>query len=151
MRVIIQRVKSASVSVNNQVCGQINQGYTLLVGFTQTDTEADYDWMANKILSIRLFNDDNQVMNLNVQEVTGELLVVSQFTLYANTAKGNRPSYIRATKPTEANTQYQNFITILKSKTKLKIEEGIFGANMQITLVNDGPVTLMLDSNQKDF
>ena len=149
MRVILQRVKHASVTVDHQITGQINQGLLALVGFEPEDTKEDFEWIAKKIIQLRIFNDENEVMNLDLQQVNGEILVVSQFTLHASTKKGNRPSYIKASKPDVALAQYNQFLSVLKS-IKNEIQTGIFGADMKVDLLNDGPVTIFIDSKNKE-
>ncbi len=149
MRVILQRVKHASVTVDHQITGQINQGLLALVGFEPEDTKEDFEWIAKKITQLRIFNDENEVMNLDLQQVNGEILVVSQFTLHASTKKGNRPSYIKASKPDVALAQYNQFLSVLKS-IKNEIQTGIFGADMKVDLLNDGPVTIFIDSKNKE-
>lgn len=147
MRVFIQRVSSANVKVNQQLVGEINQGLLVLLGITHTDTEKDMDYLIKKILQLRIFNDTNGVMNLSVQDISGELLIVSQFTLYADTKKGNRPSYQQAARPDFANGLYEQFLSKLKSQFTGKIAKGVFGADMKVQLTNDGPVTITIDSN----
>ncbi|MCC7533494.1 MAG: D-tyrosyl-tRNA(Tyr) deacylase, partial [Bacteroidia bacterium] len=121
----------------------------ILVAFGQNETQEEYNWMIRKILSMRIFNDSNGIMNLSINDINGELLIVSQFTLFADTKKGNRPSYTQALPSAFAQTEYNKFLEILKSSTKLKIETGIFGADMKVKLLNDGPVTILLDSKNK--
>lgn len=150
MRVIIQRVSEASVTVNGELTGSIGKGLLLLCGFEEADTAEDLAWMAGKVVNMRIFNDDNGVMNLSLTDVKGEILAVSQFTLHASTRKGNRPSYIRAAKPDVAKPLYQSFMEILAAKTGRRTEAGIFGADMKVSLLNDGPVTIFLDSKQKE-
>ena len=149
MRVILQRVSKARVSINGLNHSQINQGLLILLGITHDDSQLDIDWLVQKILSLRIFSDDEGKMNLSVQEVKGELLVVSQFTLFASTKKGNRPSFVNSAKPESALVLYEKFVDTLKI-CGVKVQTGIFGANMQIELINDGPVTLMLDSKNKE-
>lgn len=151
MRTVIQRVKHASVTVNEEIIGKINQGLLVLVGFENEETQEDFDWMIKKITQLRIFNDDNGVMNTSVQDIDGELLIISQFTLHANCKKGNRPSYIRAAKPEIAIPYYEKFIIEMEQTFNKKIQTGEFGADMQVELLNDGPVTVVLDSKVKDF
>lgn len=151
MRVVIQRVKNASVSVNNIMISAINNGLLVLVGFVDNDTDDDINWLTDKITGLRIFNDQNGVMNLSVIDVDGQILVVSQFTLHAQTKKGNRPSYIRASKPEKAIPMYNKFITQLNSKLNNSVQTGQFGAMMQVDLINDGPVTIIIDTKQRDF
>ena len=150
MRVILQRVKHASVTVDNNITGQINQGLLILVGFEPADTQEDFEWTAKKIAQLRIFNDENDVMNLDVRQINGELLVVSQFTLHASTKKGNRPSYINASKPDIALEQYNLFLSVLEKTAGIELQTGIFGADMKVELLNDGPVTIFIDSMNKE-
>jgi D-tyrosyl-tRNA(Tyr) deacylase len=146
MRAVVQRVYSANVIVNQQVVGEIKEGLLILLGITHTDTEKDMEYLIRKILQLRIFNDPNQIMNLSVQDISGELLIVSQFTLYAETRKGNRPSYQDAARPEIANVIYDQFISKIQTQFKGKINTGIFGADMEVNLTNNGPVTIILDS-----
>jgi len=150
MRVVIQRVTHASVTVNQKITGQIKQGLLILLGIEPIDTQDDINWLCKKINGLRIFNDENGVMNLSVQDVKGELLVVSQFTLHASTKKGNRPSYLKAAKPDIAIPLYEKFLQTLEQVSGKKIETGIFGADMKVALLNDGPVTILMDSQQKE-
>jgi D-tyrosyl-tRNA(Tyr) deacylase len=150
MRVIIQRVTEASVTIQNRIFSEIKNGLLILLGIEDSDTQEDIDWLCNKIVSLRIFADSNGVMNISVTDITGELLVVSQFTLHASTKKGNRPSYIRAAKPEIAIPLYNNFIAKLKQVSQLPVKTGEFGADMKITLVNDGPVTIIMDTKNKE-
>lgn len=144
MKVILQRVKKASVSVDKKTVGQIDKGLLILVGFTKEDKEQEIDWMINKITNLRIFDDENGIMNLSVKDVKGSILSVSQFTLYADSKKGNRPSYINALGGEEAIKLYEIFNKKLRS-TGISTEEGIFGADMEVSLINDGPVTIILE------
>ena len=144
MRVVLQRVSSASVAIHGRVVGAIRQGFCLLVGFTHADTPAQVDWMAEKILGLRLFSDAAGKMNLGLQDVGGAVLVVSQFTLYADAAKGRRPSFIDAARPEVAIPLYHQFVAVLRHRG-LEVATGEFGADMQVQIQNDGPVTLILD------
>lgn len=144
MKVILQRVKKASVSVDKKTVGQIDKGLLILVGFTEGDKDQEIDWMINKITNLRIFDDENGIMNLSVKDVNGAILSVSQFTLYADSKKGNRPSYINALGGEKAIKLYEEFNTKLKT-TGIPIEEGIFGADMEVSLINDGPVTIILE------
>lgn len=146
MRVVIQRVSSASVKVEDRITGQIDSGLLILVGFQTEDLEADMDKMIRKICQLRIFSDSEGKMNLSVTDIGGSLLVVSQFTLYADCKKGNRPSYIQAAPPEQARLLYTQFLERLKEQTTLTIATGIFGADMKVNLLNDGPVTICLDS-----
>lgn len=150
MRVVIQRVKHTSVTVNEKVVGEIGTGLLVLVGFEESDTQEDFEWMANKIIQMRIFPDENGVMNISVEDVKGELLVVSQFTLHASTKKGNRPSYIKASKPDLAKSQYLEFVKVLQNKYISPVQTGEFGADMKVELLNDGPVTICIDSKNKE-
>lgn len=150
MRVVIQRVSEASVTVEGRVTGQIGCGLLVLAGFEADDNEEDMEWMCGKIVRLRIFPDAEGVMNLSVCDVNGDLLVVSQFTLHASTKKGNRPSYIRAAPPYKANELYEKFVATLHTLTQKPIQTGIFGAMMQVKLINDGPVTITIDSRSKE-
>jgi D-aminoacyl-tRNA deacylase len=150
MRVIIQRVSEASVKINNQIVGTIGQGLLLLVGFEEDDTQEDIDWMVGKICRLRIFNDKNDVMNLSVVDIEGELLVVSQFTLHAKTKKGNRPSYIKAALPEVAIPLYESFVNSLAKESNRPVAQGVFGAKMLVSLENDGPVTIFIDTKNKE-
>lgn len=150
MRVVIQRVKNASVTVEGQIIGSIFKGLLVLVGIENTDTKEDIEWLSGKIVGLRVFDDENGVMNLSVKEIAGEILLVSQFTLHASTKKGNRPSYIMAAKPAVAIPLYQHFIEQLSLDMGHRIQTGKFGADMQVALLNDGPVTLLIDSKNKE-
>ena len=150
MRVVLQRVSQASVLVDNRVVSSIDTGMLILSGFEAGDAEEDVDWLVNKICNLRIFDDSNGVMNLAVADVGGSLLVVSQFTLHAKTKKGNRPSYIRAAHPDVAIPLYNLFVNRLKSQSGLRVQEGVFGANMVVSLRNDGPVTILIDTKNKE-
>lgn len=145
MRAVIQRVKHASVSVDNQITGEIKQGFLVLLGVTHTDTEKEVDWLAKKITDLRVFNDSEDKMNLGLKDINGELLIISQFTLYGNCIKGRRPAFIDAAKPDVANELYEKFLKKCKD-LGFKTEAGIFGADMKVELLNDGPVTLIIDT-----
>lgn len=150
MRVLIQRVKQASVKVDEKITGEIKQGFLLLVGFENADTDEDLTWTANKISALRIFDDENGVMNKSILEVDGEILCVSQFTLFAMTKKGNRPSYFKAAKGEISEPLYNQFCEKLKSILNKEIQKGIFGADMKVSLINDGPVTIWIDSKNKE-
>ena len=150
MRVLIQRVKQASVKVDEKITGEIKQGFLLLVGFENADTDEDLTWTANKISSLRIFDDENGVMNKSILEVDGEILCVSQFTLFAMTKKGNRPSYFKAAKGEISEPLYNQFCEKLQSLINKEIQKGIFGADMKVSLINDGPVTIWIDSKNKE-
>ncbi len=151
MRVVIQKVKKAAVSVQNKKVSSIGNGLLILLGIEDSDNEEDIDWLVKKIVQLRIFNDENGIMNLSVQDISGEILIVSQFTLHANTKKGNRPSYIRASKPDIAIPVYNKFLVKVEEITGKKPEQGIFGAMMEVSLINDGPVTIIIDSKYKEF
>ena len=150
MRVVLQRVASASVTVEDKIVGEIQKGIVVLVGIEDADTHEDIDWLVTKITQLRIFGDDNGVMNLSVEEVNGDVLVVSQFTLHAATKKGNRPSYIKAARPEVAIPMYEKFVSTLENKLGKKVPTGIFGADMKVALLNDGPVTIIIDSKNKE-
>jgi len=150
MKVVLQRVSSASVTIENKTVATIQKGLLVLVGIEDADTQADIDWLVGKIVNIRIFADDNHVMNLSVKDIDGDIVVVSQFTLHAATKKGNRPSYIKASKPEIAIPLYENFVQSIEFELSKKIQTGIFGADMQVALVNDGPVTIIIDSKNRE-
>ena len=151
MRAVIQRVLStANVEIDNKIVGQIDKGLVILLGIQPDDTQDDIIWLSRKIIGLRIFDDSNGIMNLSLNDVGGSLLIISQFTLYASTKKGNRPSYIKAAKPDQAIPLYRNFIDHIKSVYKIKVEEGVFGANMKVSLTNDGPVTIIIDTQSKE-
>jgi len=145
VRVVLQRVSRAEVRIDGRVVGRIDSGLVLLVGFRSGDGRAQLDWMADKVLGLRVFRDDDDKMNRSLEEVGGDLLVVSQFTLYGDVAKGRRPSFIDAAPPDVATGLYDDFVATLRAKTSRKVETGEFGAMMEVDLVNDGPVTLVID------
>lgn len=144
MKIVLQRVNSASVTVNGKVCGKIGKGYLVLLGIGEDDTEAECRRLADKIINLRIFSDENDKINLSLEQVGGELLVVSQFTLYADCRKGNRPNFIKAAKPDIAEKLYNYFVEYCRSKGK-NVETGIFGADMKVELLNDGPFTVILE------
>ena len=148
MKVVIQRVSESSVKVDNEVVGAIQQGYMLLIGVDETDENSDADWLVQKILNLRVFSDNEGKMNQSILDINGEILCISQFTLIADYKKGNRPSFIKAAKPEKAIPMFDYFKDELK-KSGLKIESGIFGADMKVSLINDGPVTIVMDSKTK--
>ena len=150
MKVVIQRVSEASVTIDFQIVAQINQGLLILVGIEETDTLGDCNWLVSKIVYLRIFGDEKNVMNLSVKDCDGEIIVVSQFTLHALTKKGNRPSYIKSAKPEIAIPMYEKFIQHLELELGKKIQTGQFGADMKVALVNDGPVTIIIDSKNKE-
>lgn len=149
MRAVIQRVISATVSINNYESRSIGEGLLVLLGVESADTLEDVQWLSSKIIQMRIFNDENGLMNQSVIDIGGEILLVSQFTLHASTKKGNRPSFIHAAKPDYAITMYESMIAALQKDSQLPVQTGVFGAHMQITLVNDGPVTIIIDSKNK--
>lgn len=150
MKVVIQRVQHASVTVGENIIGKIEKGLLVLAGFEESDSNEDFDWIANKIIQLRIFNDENGVMNVSVQDVEGDLLVVSQFTLHASTKKGNRPSYIKSSPPNIAKNQYNEFVKVLQNKYLRPVQTGEFGADMKVELLNDGPVTICIDSKYRE-
>ncbi|MCC6691677.1 MAG: D-tyrosyl-tRNA(Tyr) deacylase [Bacteroidia bacterium] len=150
MRAIIQRVTSASVTIDSVIKSAIGQGLLVLIGIEDADTKEDLQWLSTKIINLRIFNDGSKVMNLSVKDVGGEILLVSQFTLYASTIKGNRPSYIKAARPETAIPLYEMFIQQLQADLDKPIQTGVFGADMKINLINDGPVTIAIDTKKKE-
>lgn len=150
MKIVVQRVLDASVSIKDSVVGQIGQGFLLLLGYEEKDTEDDILWMTKKIVNLRLFSDSEGLMNLSIKDIEGELLCISQFTLYAKTKKGNRPSFIQAAKPDIAIPLYNKTIDLFKELLPEKIKTGQFGENMKVQLTNDGPVTIIIDSKHKN-
>ena len=150
MRVVIQKVKQASVSIENQIEASIDKGLLVLVGIEDGDTNEDIAWLSSKIVNLRVFDDANGVMNLSVKEVEGEVLIVSQFTLHASTKKGNRPSYIKAARPEVAIPIYEAFIKQVETLLGKRVSTGQFGAMMQVSLCNDGPVTILIDTKNKE-
>ena len=149
MKVVIQRVSSASVTIETEIAANIQSGLLVLVGIEDDDSQEDINWLSQKIINLRIFADDNGVMNLSVKDIEGELIIVSQFTLHASTKKGNRPSYIKASKPEMAIPIYENFVKHMELELGKKIQTGKFGADMKVALVNDGPVTIIIDSKSK--
>jgi D-tyrosyl-tRNA(Tyr) deacylase len=150
MKIVIQRVSEASVTIEQKIVAQINQGLLVLLGIEEEDTLEDSNWLISKIVNLRIFADENDVMNLSVKDIDGEIIVVSQFTLHASTKKGNRPSYIKAAKPNVAIPVYESFLLHLKTEFGKKIQAGQFGADMKVSLVNDGPVTIIIDSKNRE-
>ena len=150
MKTVIQRVSSASVTIDSKVVANIDKGLLVLVGIEDADNQDDINWLTAKIANIRIFEDENQVMNLSIKDTEGDIIVVSQFTLHANTKKGNRPSYIKASKPDVAIPLYQNFVKQLEKELGKKVQTGVFGADMKVGLINDGPVTIVIDSKNKE-
>ncbi len=149
MKVVIQRVLEASVTINTQLHSSIGKGMIILAGIQADDTNEDIEWLTGKICNLRIFNDENGVMNYSVREIGGEILIVSQFTLMARTKKGNRPSYIDAAKPEISVPLYEKFVESLSKEMNQEIKTGVFGADMKIGLINDGPVTIIIDSKNK--
>jgi len=150
MKIVLQRVSEASVTVDGQKTADIKKGLLVLVGIEDADTPEDIDWLAGKIVKMRIFGDENDVMNCSVQDIDGDIIVVSQFTLHASTKKGNRPSYIKAAKPDFAIPMYEKFVKALENEFQKKIQTGIFGADMKVNLLNDGPVTILMDSKNRE-
>jgi D-aminoacyl-tRNA deacylase len=151
MRVVIQRVSSAKVVVQGITTAKANLGLLILLGIEEADSEEDIEWLVKKVTQLRIFNDENGVMNLSLMDVGGNAIVVSQFTLHANAKKGNRPSYIRAARPETAIPLYEKFIASIEKSMGKSVGTGIFGAHMDVSLVNDGPVTIILDTKNKEF
>ena len=150
MRVVIQRVLEASVTISKEKVAEIRKGLLILIGIEDSDTSEDINWLVGKISNLRIFPDENDVMNLSIKDANGEIIVVSQFTLHASTKKGNRPSYIKAAKPDFAIPMYEKFVANLEVELGKKIQTGQFGADMKVALVNDGPVTILIDSKNKE-
>lgn len=150
MRVLIQRVTHASVTINNEIVSAVKQGLLILIGIEDSDNLDDIDWLTKKITALRIFDDESGVMNRSVADVNGEILVVSQFTLHASTKKGNRPSYIRASKPDIAIPLYETFCQTLEQGLRKPVKRGQFGADMKVELLNDGPITIWIDSKNKE-
>lgn len=150
MKVVIQRVSSASVTIDSKIVSEIHKGLLVLLGIEDADTQEDVNWLCQKIANLRVFGDENDVMNLSVKEIDGDIIVVSQFTLQALTKKGNRPSYIKAAKPEIAIPLYEQFVHQLENELAKKVQTGIFGLDMKVSLVNDGPVTILIDSKNKE-
>lgn len=150
MRAVIQRASKASVTVNGEKISAIEEGVLILIGIENLDTQEDIDWLTNKIVNLRIFNDEEGVMNNSLLETNGDAIVVSQFTLHASTKKGNRPSYIKAARPEVAIPLYEAFIATIESKLDKKVGTGVFGADMKVELLNDGPVTICIDTKNKE-
>ena len=150
MRAVIQRVSKASVTIDNAIYSQINNGLLVLLGIEDADTIEDIEWLSGKIVNLRIFNDENGVMNVAVKDIGGDILVVSQFTLHASTKKGNRPSYIKASKPEYAVPMYEKFVQQLSKELGKTVKTGMFGADMKVELLNDGPVTIVIDTKNKE-
>ena len=150
MKAVIQRVTHSSVTIDNKIVAEINTGLLVLLGIEETDTQEEMDWLVSKIINLRIFNDENQVMNVSLKDSHGDMIVVSQFTLHASTKKGNRPSYIKAAKPEIAIPFYEKFIAQMEMELGKKVQTGQFGADMKVALVNDGPVTIIMDTKNKE-
>ena len=150
MKVVIQRVKESSVEIDNKIKAKIENGLLVLIGINQEDNKLDVEWLVNKVLNIRIFNDSDGVMNKSIIDIKGEILIISQFTLMALTKKGNRPSYIESASHEIAIPLYNYFIELLQSEIKSRIKTGTFGADMRVSLINDGPVTIIIDSKNKE-
>jgi D-aminoacyl-tRNA deacylase len=150
LKVVIQRVSSASVSIDSKIVADIQKGLLVLVGIEDSDSQEDSNWLVGKIANLRIFGDENDVMNLSVKDIDGDIIVVSQFTLHASTKKGNRPSYIKASKPEIAIPLYENFVKRLEIELGKKVQTGVFGADMKVLLLNDGPVTIQIDSKNRE-
>lgn len=150
MKTVIQRVSQSSVTINNEIVAQIHKGLLVLVGIEDADQQEDIQWLSSKIANLRIFADENDIMNLSVKEINGDVIVVSQFTLHASTKKGNRPSYIKASKPDIAVPLYESFVQQMELELGKKVQTGRFGADMKVSLVNDGPVTIIMDTKNKE-
>ncbi|MEL1247336.1 D-aminoacyl-tRNA deacylase [Flavobacterium helocola] len=150
MKAVIQRVSESSVTINSEIVALIKQGLLVLIGIEDADNQEDINWLTSKIANLRIFEDENQVMNLSLKDIDGEMIVVSQFTLHALTKKGNRPSYIKASKPEIAIPLYESFVQQMEIELGKKIQTGQFGADMRVALVNDGPVTIIIDTKNKE-
>ena len=150
MRVVVQRVSESNVKVSGEVTGKISKGFMVLVSFVDDDTADDLDWMSNKIINLRIFNDEDGKMNKSLLDVGGDILLISQFTLHGSTKKGNRPSFIKAAKPEYANQMYDKFIEVLENSLGKNIQTGEFGGDMKVSLINDGPTTIIIDSKSKE-
>ena len=150
MRVVVQRVSQSNVKVSGEVIGEIKEGLMVLVSFVDEDNDTDLDWMTKKIINLRIFNDDEGKMNRSVQDIGGDILLISQFTLHGSTKKGNRPSFIKAAKPDFANVMYERFIKVLEQSLGKEIQTGEFGGDMKVSLINDGPTTILIDSKIKE-
>lgn len=150
MKAVIQRVSSCSVNIDNQIVANIQKGLLVLIGFEDADNNEDSIWLTAKIANLRIFGDENDVMNLSLKDVGGDMIIVSQFTLHALTKKGNRPSYLKASKPEIAIPQYESFIQQMETELGKKVQTGKFGADMKVALLNDGPVTIIIDTKNKD-
>lgn len=150
MKAVIQRVAKSSVTIEGEIVASIQKGLLILVGIEEADTKEDIEWLSSKIVNLRIFDDDNNIMNLSIKDVNGEVIIVSQFTLHASTKKGNRPSYIKAAKPEIAIPLYNQFIQQIEKDLAKKVQTGQFGADMKVSLLNDGPVTILIDTKNKE-
>ena len=150
MKAVIQRVSQSSVTINNEIVAQIQQGLLVLVGIEDTDNQEDINWLTSKIANLRIFEDESEIMNLSLKDIDGEMIVVSQFTLHALTKKGNRPGYIKASKPEIAIPLYESFVQQMEKELGKKVQTGQFGADMKVSLVNEGPVTIIIDTKNKE-
>ena len=150
MRIVIQRVREAKVKVEEDVLGSMGQGLLVFLGIENEDDSSDLEWLVNKLLNLRIFNDENQVMNRSLLDIMGDLMVISQFTLMAATKKGNRPSYIRAARHEIAIPLYEQFLILAEERLGKKVAQGVFGADMKVSLINDGPVTIIIDSKNRE-
>lgn len=150
MKAVIQRVSQSSVTIDGEIVASIQKGLLILVGIEEVDTKEDIEWLSSKIVNLRIFGDENDVMNLSVKDINGDIIVVSQFTLHASTKKGNRPSYIKAAKPEFAIPLYNQFIQQIEKDLDKKVQTGQFGADMKVSLLNDGPVTIIIDTKNKE-
>ena len=150
MRIVIQRVREAKVKVEEEVVGSMGQGLLVFLGIENEDDSSDLEWLINKLLNLRIFNDENQVMNCSLLDIMGELMVISQFTLMAATKKGNRPSYIRAARHEIAIPLYEQFLILAEERLGKKVAKGVFGADMKVSLINDGPITIIIDSKNRE-
>lgn len=150
MRAVIQRVKHCSVKVEDKMTGTIDDGLFVLLGIEEADTDEDIQWLSNKVINLRIFNDESNVMNKSMMDLDYDILIVSQFTLFASTKKGNRPSYLRSAKPDISKPMYERFVQVVSTKIEKPVQTGIFGADMKVTLLNDGPVTITIDSKNRE-
>lgn len=150
MKAVIQRVSHSSVTIDNKIVAEIQKGLLILIGIEEADSSEDIEWLTSKIANLRIFGDENDVMNLSLKDIDGDVIIVSQFTLHALTKKGNRPSYIKAAKPEIAIPIYENFIAQMEQEIGKKVQTGQFGADMKVALINDGPVTIIIDTKNKE-
>lgn len=150
MKAVIQRVSNSSVTIENKIVAEIQKGLLILIGIEEADSQEDIVWLTSKIANLRIFGDENDVMNLSLKDIDGDVIVVSQFTLHALTKKGNRPSYIKAAKPDIAIPLYENFVAQMELEIGKKVQTGQFGADMKVSLINDGPVTIIIDTKNKE-